>query len=254
MSPRQLASAELQAREQDMVTAAFDVVAEVGVAALTLERLSQNLPYSKGTLYNHFTCKEDLLAAMCVASMETFERLQRRLVTYDATSRDRMLAMSLAYLLYAKCNPIQFLLVISAKSGQVTEKASDARRAVMLDAETRLMALPIEHIIQPALDSGECAPGVPLVAEQIIFSCWSNSFGAISLLQDEVRSCTVRQDMCTEREVLNSAQLMLDGLRWTPLSSEYDWRAEVKRAATTLYADELALLEARGTPFSLDLV
>lgn len=252
MAPRQLAAAELLEREQRILTAAFDVVGEVGVAALTLERVSQNLPYSKGTLYNHFTCKEDLVIAMCVESMEVFEGFLRRTIDFDATARVRMQTMSLAYLLYASLYPTRFMLVISAKSGQVIEKASEARRATLLETESRLMSLPAEHLVGPALASGECAPPMPLTPEQIIFACWSNSFGSISLLHDEVRSCTVRQDMHPEREVLTSANLLLDGLGWAPLSADHDWRGEALRALDTLFSDELALLRQHKNPFSVE--
>lgn len=252
MAPRQLAENELLSRERDILDTAFEVVAEVGMAALTLERVSQNLPYSKGTLYNHFTCKEDLVVALCLASMETFEAMSKRAIAYDGSLRDRMQAILIAYMLYAKVYPIQFMLVVSAKSGQVIERASEARRAALLETETRLMAPTIEQLIQPAIESGECAPSLPLSAEQIVFFCWSNSFGAIALLQEDVASCTVRQFMSSEREVLVSSNLLLDGLRWAPLSADHDWRAQARRAATRLFADELALLEARGTPISFD--
>ena len=252
MSPRQLATAELLEREQRILSAAYEVMAEVGVSALTLERVSQNLPYSKGTLYNHFTCKEDLIIAMCVESIEIFEGFKGRVMAFDASSRARMQALSLAYLLYAKLYPLRFMLVISAKSGQILEKASESRRNQLLDTESRLMALPVYHLIVPALESGECKPPMPLAPEQIIYSCWSNAFGAIALLEDDVRCCSIRQDMHAEREVLISINLVLDGLGWQPLSADHDWRGEAKRAIETLFGEELKRLKQLKTPFSVD--
>ncbi len=251
MAPRQLAASELLEREQRILSAAFEVVSEVGVAALTLERVSQYLPYSKGTLYNHFTCKEDLVVAMCVDSMEVFEGFEHRALDFDGSKRARMQTLSLAYLLYAYLYPTRFMLVISAKSGQVIEKASEARRTELLETESRLMAQPAIQLVGPALEEGVCAPPIPLSADQIIFSCWSNSFGSIALLHDEVRCCTVRQDMQPVHEVLCSTNLLLDGLNWQPLSADHDWAGEAKRAMEAQFSEELALLKKQKTPFSL---
>jgi len=131
MSPRQLATAELLEREQRILSAAYEVMAEVGVSALTLERVSQNLPYSKGTLYNHFTCKEDLIIAMCVESIEIFEGFKERVISFDASSRARMQALSLAYLLYAKLYPLRFsrtmcAVAASARTCTPSAKSSSA--------------------------------------------------------------------------------------------------------------------------------
>jgi hypothetical protein len=44
--------------------------------------------------------------------------------------------------------------------------------------------------------------------------------------------------------IRNNAHLMLDGLGWKPLSSEWDYPASVEQAAMEIFPDEIRQLQA----------
>jgi AcrR family transcriptional regulator len=72
---------EITAREADLLHISRRIILEHGVQGLTMDRLASATPYSKGTLYQHFTSREDILGALCIAMselrLEMFERASR---------------------------------------------------------------------------------------------------------------------------------------------------------------------------------
>lgn len=65
-------------REIELIQLAKSLVQEQGFANLTMDKLTASSPYSKGTIYNHFCSKEDVILALCIHSLKSeaifFER------------------------------------------------------------------------------------------------------------------------------------------------------------------------------------
>ncbi len=53
-------------REVELVQLAKTIVEEQGFTNLTMDRLTALSAYSKGTIYNHFCSKEDVIIALCI--------------------------------------------------------------------------------------------------------------------------------------------------------------------------------------------
>ncbi len=58
-------------REVELVQLAKSLVQEQGFANLTMDKLTAASPYSKGTIYNHFCSKEDVILALCIHSLKS---------------------------------------------------------------------------------------------------------------------------------------------------------------------------------------
>ena len=52
---------EIELREQLLVTTAGQILLTEGFAALSMERLAEELNTAKGTIYNHYPNREELL-------------------------------------------------------------------------------------------------------------------------------------------------------------------------------------------------
>ena len=55
---------EIRQREQLILDAAQDMLHEHGYKYLTMDRIAEKVEYSKGTIYNHFASKEDLVCSL----------------------------------------------------------------------------------------------------------------------------------------------------------------------------------------------
>jgi len=244
MSPKLIDDATREAREAEILQTALDVIAREGVSGLTIDKVVTKVPYSKGTVYNHFSCKEDLLTALCNNCVRRLADIFFRAAAFEGSSREKMLAIGIAYMLHSQLNPTEFMLVLSAKTPSVTEKSSQKRQDEHQELETKLLGK-LLGIISDGLAHGELTLAPHLSPAQVSFSLWAMSFGTIALLQENLERCGVRQEMSLERELINHSNLVLDGLNWTPYTLDHDWHEAVQRMKDTVFAPEVAKIQAR---------
>ncbi len=57
---------EIRQREAYLLDVARKMLMEHGFSGLSMDRLAEATEYSKGTVYQHFSTKEDLVAALAV--------------------------------------------------------------------------------------------------------------------------------------------------------------------------------------------
>ena len=242
MSPKVIHEATLEAREEEIMQSALQIISDQGVAGLTIDKVVSKLPYSKGTVYNHFTCKEDLLTGLCNRCVKSLSDLFERAMTFEGNSREKMLAVGYAYMLHSMLNPTEFMLVISAKTPSVREKSTEKRQEEHLYLENRLLSGILE-VISEGLSSGDLALQPHLNPAQVAFSLWSMCFGTIALLHETLDRCNVRIEMELERELINHSNILLDGLCWKPFTKEHQWQTTITRFKTELFAQEIQQLQ-----------
>lgn len=242
MSPKIIDHEVLEAREEEIMLTALDIMTESGVAGLTIDKVVAKVPYSKGTVYNHFTCKEDLLTGLCNRSVKNVAALFCRAVSFEGNSRERIFAIGYAYMLHSLLNPTEFMLVISAKTPAVREKSTEKRQEEHLALESKLLGSILE-IISSGLSSGELNLQPHLSPAQVAFSLWSMCFGTIALLHETLDRCSIRTEMNLERELINHSNLLLDGLNWTPFTQDHDWASTIDKYKTVLFKNEIEQLK-----------
>lgn len=245
MTPRVLDPETQSERENAVLDAALNYIERESIATLTVDKLVKELPFSKGTVYNHFSGKEDILLALCNRSMGILIRFFHKASQFKGSHRERGLAIHFSYMLYAKIYPTYFMLVLSAKTANITEKASPRQREEHLALEGKIMT-PIIAVFQEAIDEGVLNPRADLNFEQLTFLCWSVAFGTNVLLHESIDRCVTRSELHVERELLNNVNVMFDGLRFTPMTDEFDWTETIRRLKDDTFAEEVALLESHG--------
>lgn len=243
MSPRKINLQTREQREEELLNAAMKLISEQGVEGLTMDKLVSAVPYSKGTVYGHFSGKEDLLLGLCNRGMAILISMFRRAESFEGATRERLQAWLFGYQLYARLYPMFFMLVITAKSPGVAEKASERQRDKHIQLQA-MLSRGLLGLIQQALESGECANPLDMTAEQIAFANWSASFGSISLLSKGADECNIRAGLPLEESLMSNVSLVLDGLQWRPLSSEFDYNLTLERIRSEVFADEVAALSA----------
>ena len=233
---------EIQQRKQLMLDIAEQLIAEDGHQALSMDRIADLSEYSKGTVYQHFPCKEEVLIAICQRSMGTLIELFERANRFDGRPRERIVAICLAHSLYAALNPMQFSCIQIVKTASVKEKISEQSRAAHLDSERRIIGV-VVRAIQDGLSSGDLVLPPECSPMDVVFGLWSSSYGGL-LLQtydidfDEIGLPDPNASM---RKIF---QFMLDGMGWKPQSVNHDYVAVIERIKAEVFADECAQLAA----------
>jgi AcrR family transcriptional regulator len=238
MSPKVFSRPEKDAREQEMLDCAKGIIRNEGEAALTIDKLVKKLPYSKGTVYNHFTSKEDIILALCNVHMAQVASVFTRALAFNGTSREKALAVHVGSLLNSQANPQDFMIGVTVKTAGCTAKASEFRCQQHQQTEVSLLS-PIFAHYQAAVDAGECELPVGMKIEQLAFACWSVDFGTQVLLMGDNDTCSVRSQLDVERELINGINLIHDGMGWQPLARHFDWKRSVRRMKEEVFAPEM---------------
>ncbi|WP_087023975.1 TetR/AcrR family transcriptional regulator [Thaumasiovibrio subtropicus] len=230
-------------RELELLAIAKQMFTKEGFSNLTMDRVAAASSYSKGTVYNHFCSKEDLVSALGSQAMRHELTLFRRAVTYDGNSRERLLALHVAYYLYSRMEPVMSMCVINTRTPWVIEKTSQARLEEMQVLELEMMGL-FDALVQEAIEEKSISLSAGQSIDSIIFSNWAMAFGSNALMNKQAVSSQLVDRMLARNSVLTNTNVVLDGLGWLPLSAEWDYNRSWVNIEQTLFSAEMAHLES----------
>lgn len=231
-------------REVELTLLAKTLVQEQGWSNLTMDKLTSASAYSKGTIYNHFCSKEDVIIALCIHSLKSEAVLFARAAEFEGSSREKMIALHVGYRVYARMEPILSTCAIMAKTPWVLEKASPERVKALNYLEEQV----IDHaglLINNGVEQGDLRFSSGIGSDAIVFANWSIAFGSNALTQNASNSKCINR-LQDPYSVLNNANMLLDGLGWKPLSTEWDYRKTWQRVEQEIFPQEVDLLTSIG--------
>ncbi len=232
MGTRERRAREFQQREKQMLDLATDLLLEQGRDAITMERLAEKSEYAKGTLYKHFSCREDLLCALTTRRMAEISTLLLRARQYPGTSRARLVAALVAYEFYAHAHPEEFRLLIALVSGPLSDRASPEHWQQLEQAQEQLFQV-LRELFAEAREAGDL-PELPLDQDPLSFGLWSLVFGSYVLGNADPTLCRRAGIASLESQLHGMMHLVLDGAGWRPLSHECDYEAVTNDIRTFL--------------------
>ena len=81
--------AEILAREQRILRLARPMVSDCGLAGISMDAIAKEMDYAKGTIYNHFSCKEEILLALAIeANSKRLELFQAATDRQESSRRE----------------------------------------------------------------------------------------------------------------------------------------------------------------------
>ena len=240
VSPKQL---EIREREQSILDLAQKMLLERGNLGLTMDRIADEAGVSKGTVYQHFASKEDLLAALAVRSAGIRAELFERAATFQGTSRERMSAIGVAAELFFTLFPHHEHAERAFKASSHARKVPSERIAAMEACHFRCFGA-ATGIVRDALAQGELTLGEDQSVEQICVGLWNLHMGAF-LMRDLETFIDIPAITDPVPLLFANAQAILDGFGWRPLSTEHDYVSARARAVAELFPKE-AKASGRG--------
>lgn len=248
--PKVLDERSLKEREQHIINSAIEQISVEGIENLTMDKVIARVPYSKGTVYKHFTGKEDLFVAISNQALGVLSGLFYRAYDYNSCTRERMLLLNFSYLIYAILHPGLFQSVICARTVNIVAKASKKRVEEQEALEYRLISS-LHTIVEEGINEGSLTLQPHMNVQQTCFANWSMGYGVISLLSNEVEECSEHIDLIVERELFNYSNLLFDGLGWLPLSKNSASGENLVVALNTVFPDELQQMKENGRELKL---
>ncbi len=235
---------EVQERELRLLEVARKMLIEHGFAGLNMDEVARATEYSKGTVYGHFSSKEDLVTALAIQSMEQRLLLFERAFRFEALPRERMLAIGVADELFVRLHPSYFRSELVIKMANLESRVSPERTEILGKLDQQCFSF-LMKIIDVALDRGDLTFAEPSQPADLVFALFSLAIGSSTVIMNFcplLEKFQIADPFASCRE---NAQILLDGFAWKPLRSDWDYAATYQRIATEIFPDECQRI-ARG--------
>jgi AcrR family transcriptional regulator len=234
---------EVQEREGRILELARSMIVHDGYHGLSMDRIAEALEYSKGTIYQHFSCKEEILIALVNQTMERRLDLFRRGAAFRGRSRERITAIGAAAEVFFQLDPDQIQIEQTIRISSIKEKTSEQRRLCLESCETRCCEV-VRAVILDAVAAGDLQLSEDCGAEHLAFGLWSITFGGYSIAATSPSLTNLGIEPLLA--IRGNWIRLLDGAGWKPLGSELDYTPFFERIKRELFAAEIAQIGRRN--------
>jgi len=227
---------EIKEREERILTLAREMLIKSGYLGVSMDAIAETLEYSKGTIYNHFPCKEEIIIALAIQTMDRRIDMFHRAAEWPGRPRERITAVGAAAELFVRLFPDHFMVEQIIRSASIWEKTSKDRRILLHTCEQRCMGV-VAGIIRDGVAQGDLCLPEETSPEDVGFGLWAQSFGAYSIISssDSLVQLGIRDPFYAVRRNFDA---MLDGYGWQPVSADYDYPELFQRVWTEVFSDE----------------
>lgn len=231
---------EIRDREARILELARRLVVTGGYNGLGLDSIAVELGISRGTIYNHFTCKEEIILALLVETMDKRRDMFQRAAMHKAIPRIRLAAIGFAAELFVRLYPDHFRVEQIVKLDSIWDKTSAERRALVKSCQMQCVGI-VAGIVRDGMAQGHVTLPDGVTPEALVFGLWSMTEGAYSIVatSDAMTELGIGEPFPAIR---HNIQHMLDGYGWSPLSSEIDFEAEMEKLVRDVFPQEFARL------------
>jgi AcrR family transcriptional regulator len=161
-----------------ILLAAREAILEHGPERFSLRDVARRSGYSPAGLYEYFSGKDDLVAAVAEESMGQLHAALVR-AERDTQPPERLVALGLAYVRFARENPQHFLLVFarlpSQRSSLAASPSAQSPYRVVLQA------------VQDGIDAGDFVTRPGFGVEEMAYGLWVTAHGMAMLQQTHLR-------------------------------------------------------------------
>ncbi len=226
---------EIHRRQDQVLDVARSLFGRFGYLGLSMDRIAAELGVAKGTIYQHFANKEEIILALAVGTLEKRIGMFERAALFRGRPRSRMAAIGCAAELFVIRYPDHFELekVLSCRS--IIEKTAENLQRNKTAAELRCISL-VGGIVRDAVACGDLELAEPVQPDQVVFGLWSATYGGYSILDcgETIRQMGITDGFRMVREVNNR---LLDGFGWKPLSTRFDYNAIFDQVRREIFHD-----------------
>ena len=176
-----------------------------------MDHVAAEVEYSKGTVYQHFATKEDLVLAVSTRALRSRADAFEKAASFDGTTRERISAIGYSCVQFAEQHPDYFHVEMMLKSSSFWEKSSEARKETHQVQGDRCFRA-MNTIVHQAIALGDL-PESRFSAEKISFSLASLTMGT-HIMGEECELVRMAGIDNPQRFVREYQEFYLDSLGW----------------------------------------
>lgn len=240
LSPKQQ---EILDREGVVLKIAREMLLSRGYHGLTMARVAEATECSKATIYQHFSCKEEIIVALATESVEMQLSLVERGATFQGRPRERMLAVGLATELFADLYADASRVFQIVNGEAILEKVSEERIWRLRSCGLRTVNVML-GILRDAVAQGDLTLPPGHRAEDLIYHFWLLGEGGKAAWHTWLppEELGIANPFAS---IHRTAAVMGDGYGWRPLTTEWDYAATAERIWREVFPAEWRKLHAR---------
>lgn len=224
---------EIRQREKRILQVARTHLMQLGYLGLNMERIAAEMEYSKGTIYQHFRNKEEILIALANEALELRVGMFKRATLMVSQSRLRIAAVGAACEAFVETAPHFFAVEQVIQASSIWEKTSEERRSVMHHCQRQCMGV-VVGVARDAVAQGDLVLPADHTPEDVIFALWSINLGAQTIFRSSSESLGELGVPDPIKSLRKGQNQMLDGYGWRPLSTEFDYFAHMDQVKQEL--------------------
>lgn len=206
---------EIQERTQEILRVAKPILLGEGIQALTMDRVAAQMQYAKGTIYNHFPNKEEIVLALATDAMRLREKLFQCAAKSDRPARIRMMSIGVACEFYTLHCKDAFQIEQWMRNSSIWDKSSADRQAIIRECEAACMQI-VASLVRESLSKRELPELEHLSAEEMVFGLWAITFGSqiLTASSPSLRALGIIDPIRSTR--IHCCRL-LNGFGWKPI-------------------------------------
>lgn len=232
-------------REELILRVAREILLERGYLGLTMDRIATATEYSKGTIYQHFPNKEEIVAALAIQTAEKRVALFERGAAWSGPTRERILGVGVSAEVFLRLYPDHFKAEQITRATSIRDKISAEVAGVLLGLEHRCVGIATD-VVRDAVAAGDLSLPEGVAPETVSFGLWCLTYGVFTLLVTEGRPFAELGFAEPLRLLERNQNLLLDGHGWAPLSSEHDYAEARLRILEGVFPEEAAQIGVLG--------
>lgn len=161
-----------QSTRAEILTAARELLLEVGPEGLSLRQVARRADFSPAALYTYFPNKDSLVSSLFAESFERLDAYLRR-VSAELSPDKRIIELCVAYMEFARDNPMDLRCMLLSTSMELPPSAG---KQLGLGA-ARLIGETLQEGVQQGVfrQDGACS------VQEMAFGLWALVHGVVSL-------------------------------------------------------------------------
>lgn len=208
---------EIDQRQQQILQLSRDILLREGYPSLSMERLASEMQFAKGTIYNHFPNKEEIVVALAIQALELRRQIFERASVAMPASRQRMAAIACACNIYANHCREDFAIEEMIRSDPILEKTSETRQKLVQRCEQGIMSV-VAGVVRDAVAAGDLTLPQNMSAEEFVFGFWSLMYGSQILMATSPALLEIGVND-PQRSIRRHGWTLMNGYQWKPFIS-----------------------------------
>ncbi|MFN7877617.1 MAG: TetR/AcrR family transcriptional regulator [Pirellula sp.] len=219
---------ELERRAAEILSVAKPILIGEGFQALSMDRVAAQMEYAKGTIYNHFPNKEEIVLALAVQGMDLRRELFECASHVEGGTRRKLMAIGVACEYFTSSCHDNFFIEQLIRNHHIWDKSSDHRQQLIRQCEECCMHV-VAGIVQQAIEAGDLSMPGELNPAEMVFGFWAISYGSQILTHSSPSLQAVG--------VFNPVQAIR--VHFTTLLNGFNWKPSLDWETSNAWMNEL---------------